>query len=400
MVPSVRVQHTPEGPLVAKFEPSIPPPPSAHTQSRDVASAAKSRLSDAEIDNLWVQVNNRRDSLIRSNPTHYWAWMEKNISDELKDVAGFQGQVVADAHYFNFGDVHGKDKSGLAVVDIDDSGLGSLYLDFVRYAIFVKAYLKTDLTKELFDAYTDGLKQKKKDVPEYLSGAISKSRKDLMMDHLTWVQKNLKKDYKLNNKELEITGFNELEKKSPEKVRQGKLLGDLLVKGGKAKKIYDIGYMVTDSGSSRGMDRFWFSLITLDNDSSIYECKQLSQPATAYYTRQKNHAARIGDVLKAYSDVETKDSYVFDTPNDSYWCRPKHFGFFGRNLVEDNRDKTKKMIEYSRYLAYWMGYKQSYQKDGHNLIKMLESDEKNIIADTVDLIIKYEDHVFKLGDKK
>ncbi len=369
-----------------RFEPSVLP------SDRSVSSAA-------DVDKLWVHVNNRKDSLIRSNPTHYWAWVNENTPENLKKIAGYKGVIIADAHYFNFGDVHGEKKNGLAVVDVDDSGQGSYYLDFVRYSIFVKAYLENNFTAELFDAYVDGLSQKKKDLPKFLSDPISKSRKDLELENASWVKKNLKKDYQLDNDSLGLTGFKKLRETSPEKVKTGIELGELLLRDKKAKKIYDSAYLVTDSGSSRGMNRYWFSMMTNENDMRIVECKQLSEPATAYSAKQKQHAERIAEVVKFYSDVEVKDSYVFNTPFDSYWCRPKHFDFFSRSEVEDSRKDMKKMLEYSRYLAYWMGYKQSYQRQADQLLKELKSNPKKIINDTVDLINVYETHVFDLGKK-
>lgn len=403
-VPSLTVQRaaerTPE-PLVAKFEPSIPPPPTMNDgKGRAPSSVVRTvkPLSDGEIQNLWTHVNNeRKDSLIRSNPAHYWAWMNKNLPDKLKPVADFQGQAVADAHYFNFGDVHGKSKSGLAVVDVDDSGLGSLYLDFVRYAIFVKAYMKMDLTKELFTAYRHGLLgEKDVSLPDSLKQAFSKSRKDLLEEHVQWVQKNTKNS-KLDNKALKIQGLKNLPKEISE---TGKKLAELLKKSNKAKEVFDIGYMVSDSGSSRGMARYWFSLLSPKEHASIYECKQLSDPATAYYAPQKNHSERIADVLKVYADVETDDSYVMATPNTSYWCRPKHFDFLDRDLIEGNRKNTKSMIDFSRYLAYWMGTKHASQTEGKQLLETFEASSRSqILDDTIDLISQYEAEINKLGVK-
>lgn len=406
-LPSLTIQRaaerTPE-PLIAKFEPSVPPPPSAHeatTAGRSPAAQVRKvkPLSEREIDNLLVQVNdNKKDSLIRSNPSHFWAWMNLNTPDQLKEIAEFQGEVTADPHFFNFGDVHSSDKSGLALVDVDDSGVGSLYLDFVRYAVFVKAYLKTDITKELLDAYKDGLQKDKKDTPALFKEAFSKSREDLLKEHAQWVQKRLKADYKLNNKELKIKGLKDLTKDISE---AGENLSKLLVKNRKAKAVYDIGYKVEDSGSSRGMPRYWFSLTTPQNNLSIYECKQLADPATAYYAPQKNSSSRIADVLQAYSDAKTDDSFVFPVANLSYWCRPKGFDFVDRDMIEGNRKNLEQMTKLSRYFANWIGLKQSAQPEGAQLLKALEDfGKKDLLEETSDLIIKYESEVFKLGDKK
>jgi hypothetical protein len=143
--------------------------------SRDVAGA-----NDLDPDSLWVRVNDRKDSLIRSNPAHFWAWMKLNTPEKLKPVTQWNGQITADPHFFNFGDIHSKTQSGLALVDVDDSGKGSFYLDFVRYSLFVKAYLNLDLTPRLLDAYLMGLKQQNKPVPKVLAKAMLPTRLDLL----------------------------------------------------------------------------------------------------------------------------------------------------------------------------------------------------------------------------
>lgn len=405
-LPTLTIQRATERtsePLVARFEPSVPPPPSAQESMGNRSPASHSRkvkpLSEGEIENLLVQVNdNKKDSLIRSNPAHFWAWMNLNAPESLKDIIEFQGEVTADPHFFNFGDVHGKDKSGLALVDVDDSGVGSLYLDFVRYAVFVKAYLKADITKELLDAYKDGLQKDKKDTPQIFKDAFAKSRSDLLKEHAEWVQKRLKEDYKLNNKELKIKGLKDLTKDISD---AGETLSKLLLKNHKAKAIYDIGYKVEDSGSSRGMPRYWFSLSTMQNNLSIYECKQLADPATAYYTAQKNSTSRISEVLKIYSDAKAEDSFVFPVANVSYWCRPKGFDFVDRDMIENNRKNLEQMTKLGRYFANWIGLKQSALPEGPQLLKALEEfGKKDLLEETSDLITNYETEVFKLGDKK
>lgn len=359
---------------------------------RHVSGASDSE----EVDRLWLRVNDRKDSLIRSNPTHYWAWMKKFTPSELKDIAKFDGQITADPHYFNFADIHKGDGGGLALVDVDDSGKASYYLDFVRYSIFVKAYLKKDYTAELFQAYLDGLQLSNQKAPDVLKKPINKSRQELEDENAKWVKKNLKDGNKLDNKLLEITGFKDLAEKNPAKVKLGKELRDSLISFKKAKQIYDVGYLENDSGSSRGMGRYWFSLLDADdNKVKIVECKQLSEPATSYYQKQKQHKERIADVLEYFSDFKTNDSYVFSLPNESFWCRPKHFQFLKREDVEKDL-KPHELVEYSQYLAYWIGFKQASQPKSTDYVKAMQKDQTEILKATKDLITTYEDHVFQL----
>ena len=377
---------------VARFEPSIT------TAERSISSIGG--LSPAEIDGLWQRPNDRRDSLIRSNPTHYWAWMKANSPSNLEDIIALEGQVLADPHYFNFGDVHVSGKpGGLAVVDVDDSGKASLFLDFVRYAVFVKAYLKNDYTKDLFEAYNDGLTGKDKKLPDFLAAPIAKSREDLVIMNQKWVRAKVDAKNQLDNKALGLTSFKELKKTKPEIVELGEKLESLLVSEKKFDTIYDHGYMVTESGSSSKMNRFWYSAKISNGPVRVVECKQFGDPATGYYTKQSLHAKRVADVVKIYSDVVTDDSFVFDVTNVSYWCRPKHFAFFDRDEVEKDRTQMKDMLSYSRYLAFWMGRKQKLQPNGSKLLTLLNTDYKKTLADTISLIDSYDANIDALGGR-
>ena len=376
----------------AHFEPSVTP------ADRSISSSGG--LSPVEIDALWQRPNDRRDSLIRSNPTHYWAWMKANSPSNLEDIISLDGMVIADAHYFNFGDVHKEGKpGGLAVVDVDDSGKGSLFLDFIRYSIFVKAYLKNDFTKELFDAYTDGLAGKEKKVPDFLAEPLSKSRKQLEEANDKWVRAKLNSKNELDNKALKLTSYKDLKKNKPEVAKLGEELEKGLLQAKKFEAIYDHGYMVTDSGSSSNMHRFWYSVKVPQGSVRIVECKQFGDPATGYYAKQSQHSKRITDVLKIYSDVETDDSFVFNSPNLSYWCRPRHFSFFDRDEVEEDRAQIKDMVTYSRYLAFWMGRKQKLQPNGEKLLTAIKIDSKKTLEAAISLINTYDANIDALGGK-
>ncbi len=367
---------------------------SACTHLNPQAEPIRELSSTIDPDTLWVRVSNGKDSLIRSNPTHFWAWMKQNTPEELKEVTSFTGQVTADPHFFNFADIHTSSQSGLALVDVDDSGEASLYFDFVRYALFVKAYLKKDYTAELMDSYKDGLKQKPTAAPSVLKKSINHTRRELENENYDWVLKNLKKDYSLDNNSLGLTSFKKLN--DPSKVNTGLELKTALLESKKASVIYDTGYLVNDSGSSRGLSRYWFSLLKNDETKiKILECKQLSDPATSYYKKQKQHNARIRNVLKYYSDYELDDSFVFNVRDLSYWCRPKHFQFLKREDIEKDL-KPHQTIELAKFFAHWLGVKQAQQPNSHDYIKEVSDHRNEILKSTIDLINRYEDHVFKL----
>ncbi len=365
------------------------------TKERNISS-----LSSKQIDELWVAVSKRKDSLIRSNPQHFWAWMEANSQKQMQDLLKFEGEITADPHFFNFADVHSPDgKNGLALVDVDDSGKAAFILDFVRYALFVKAYVKdqhkeTDMKKllpEMYGFYLQGLAQEKVSAPPVLDQVINQSYEKLEKENAKWVSESLddakNNDYGLRKKELGLLDLSKIPKKREE---DGKDLAKALVKKEKVSEIYDSGFTVTDSGSSRGLSRYWFSTRLEKNTRRIIECKELSRPAIDYYQTQKDHTPRIASVLKYYSDVKVNDSYVIEVESNSYWCRPREFKFIRRSHIEDLSKADMKIL--SNYLAYWIGSKQSLQPTAKAYLVELRKTPD--ISDRIDkLINNYERNI-------
>ncbi len=366
-----------------------------------------SSLSEKEIDGLWVAVSKRKDSLIRSNPQHFWAWMEANSRKSLGDLVKHEGEITADPHFFNFGDIHSENgQNGLALVDVDDSGTGSLVLDFVRYSLFVKAYIKDQhkeaslakLGPQMYKAYLKGLAQDKMIAPAVFQNAINNSRQKLERENQKWVEENVddfkKKDFGLRKKEIGLLSLDKIPKRREE---AGKDLKNALLKGDKVKEIFDIGFSVNDSGSSRGLSRYWFSTLLRDKETHrLIECKELSKPATEFYKKQLNHTARIDNVLRYYSDYKTNDSYVMTVAQDSYWCRPREFEFLRRSHIE--KLSLAGMEELSVYLAFWIGSKQSLQPSGKPLLNSLNASDK--VYEKIDKLINgYERHIDSIPAK-
>lgn len=363
--------------------------------SSNIVSPNRDVAGQIDPDSLWVRVNDRKDSLIRSNPAHFWAWMKMNTPVKLKSTTQWSGQVTADPHFFNFGDIHSKNQSGLALVDVDDSGKASLYYDFVRYSLFVKAYLNVDLTPRLLDSYLKGLQQQTVLAPKVLTKAMKPTLLDLFAHHQDWVLEHVDENKKLNNKDLGLIGFKKLQLQNPDAVKLGEELREALLRDKKAQLIYDTGFKENDSGSSRGMSRFWFSLLDSNRQNRILECKELGLPATSYYEKQSPHTLRIQNVLNVYSDFKTTDSYVFNLPANSFWCRPKHFEFLERDVIEKKMTQAE-LIELAEYFAYWLGNKQGLQAEAFQLKSTILENKKSVLGETVDLIRRYENHVFNL----
>ncbi|MBC7741596.1 MAG: DUF2252 family protein [Bdellovibrionaceae bacterium] len=344
---------------------------------------AVASLNPSEIDSLWVQVGKNKDSMVRSNAVHFWAWMAANGNEKFGNVLAHRGPVTGDPHFFNFGDIHSEGgSSGLALIDIDDAGSGPLLLDFVRYSLFVKYYLQQKsatenfelLQSQMFSAYRDGLAKNKRSMPLVLQTAVQKSRKKLEKEHAAWVSEFLDdiahEDYGLRKKALDL---DDLSKISPDDADAAYQLEKQLLAENKLLKIYDIAHTKNKSGSSAGLNRFWFSILALNESHQILECKQLTKPATEYYEPQLASEPRIDKVLNSYSDFRTKDNFVMILNSLAYWCRPREFKLLKRGQIEKLAVPETK--ELALYFAHWLGAKQSLQPAGAGLQAQLSSDK-------------------------
>ncbi len=365
----------------------------------------------AQVDALWFHVDkDKKDSMIKSNPNHYWGWMKLNAPNYFDDILSFEGQVTADAHYFNFGDIHHSDgRNGIGLVDIDDSGEAALILDIVRYILFTQAALNKDISEEIFSAYIEGLKQSKSPkVPPPIQASLKKSYRDLIEDNLKWVKQNLKADFELDNKKLSdpkkpeerLRGMKEVDEEIQIKAKN---LAKVLERSGTFSKIYDEGYRTTRSGSSAGLDRFWFSTKSaLTDELMIIECKQqATNPATAYYKPQKRHAQRVQAVLNVYSDFQITERFIIDANDSSYWCRPREWQYLKRSPVEDlikARDK-KEITNYSAFLAYWLGLKVSQQAP-KRYVERLEKYKAQYVEAIRKILADYDREITRLERKQ
>lgn len=337
------------------------------------STVSTERNPSGAIKDMWTDTGGDKDSLIRSNPQHFWAWMKQNAPKKLGTLVNFTGEVSGDPHFYNFADIHvGPNQNGLALVDVDDSGKAPMILDFVRYYVFVKATTKTNYLEEMYAMYLKGLEKDRVPTPDVLKEAIQHTRTELLAEHKSWVDRNLDAEFNLDNGKNELTGFKSVK---PEIKALGKKVQAALLSQKKVDEIFDAGHTSRESGSSKDMNRFWFSA-KLDNRKTIIECKELGKPSVGEYQLQNDHKKRVEDVLKYYSDYPSKDTYVLAFGNNDYWCRPRHFDFLNRDSIKTlGVSKTK---ELSLYFAYWLGARQSLQAKGDGLLKALKTDTTNI----------------------
>lgn len=364
--------------------------------NRQMATATS---QDPECRDIWVTIQNRKDSQIRSNPAHFWCWINRNLPEELRPLTtqAYTGQVTADPHYFNFADLHRDGQnptSGLGLVDVDDSGQGPYIYDFIRYAVFVRAYNKDtdkDHLKDLIASYKQGLEANQNDIlktPKVLQKAIDHTRQELEEEHAHWIKKN-SWDQKFFEK-FDLAPTQKLTTQDKAKLTQLKKI--LLDE--KKIQISKEAYTIHESGSSKGQIRFWFLATKPQHENFIFECKALAEPATAQVLAQETHATRINQVLKYYSDFQANsyddlDSFVATlNRQDAFWCRYKHFQFLDREDIKSLGEKDLKKL--SEYFAYWLGYKVSYQLKDQKKKFLQDLNDISHLATILDnLILKY-----------
>jgi len=375
------------------------------TATRQMAAATN---QDPECRNIWVTIKNRKDSQIRSNPAHFWCWINRNLPQELNQLVNppYIGQVTADPHYFNFADLHRDSQtplSGLGLVDVDDSGQGPFIYDFIRYAVFVRAYNKDsdkDHLKDLIANYKQGLEANQNDIiktPKVLQKAIDHTRQELEQEHAHWVKKN-PWDQKFFEK-FDLKSTQKLEPQDKTSLNQLKqtILNEQKI------QISKEAYTVHESGSSKGQIRFWFLATKPQHENFIFECKALAEPATAQVLTQDTPATRINQVLKYYSDFQANsyddlDSFVATlNPQNAFWCRYRHFQFLDREDIKKLDEKDLKKL--SEYFAYWLGYKVSYQLKNNKKKFLQDLNDVSHLTTILDNLISKYNQTFKQLNK-
>ncbi|WP_374076881.1 DUF2252 family protein [Bdellovibrio bacteriovorus] len=319
------------------------------------------------IDGLWRKVPGDLFMGFRSNAPHYWNWLRSNKSP-LLEVTGI---VSGDPHIMNFGDVPLK-KGGrdFALIDVDDAGvLAPLAGDFLRFFVSNQVSdFKVD-SRQLFDAYLDGLNGKAMTKPSYLVAIEGKSDAQFREKQEKYLNK-VSQDGKFTEK----ADLSPIES-APKEVRELFQRSTQVIENAMHDfTILDRGYKVKESGGSAGLPRFWF-LLEKNGEKHVWEFKLESSPAIALYATQPQPLDRFNQVVSIYRPQEVVEGpYKFiQNGQDVFLVRERLSTYFD---LEPGKTTDKKDLqdahEMSLYIANQMGRWHGTQPNADKLLQRLE----------------------------
>jgi len=327
----------------------------------------------------------------RENAPHYWKWMGENAEKNLGRELLTEGIVVGDAHLQNFGHVRltPSSKFQVNVIDLDDSGRGPLILDLIRLHVGIQLSPVQLKTEKIWEAYRKGLKKETFPLPKFIQEANGITSEEFKRNQERWMDKKTKNG---RFHPQEIDGFQEfrdaprwLEESYQELTRQMNV------------KIQDAGWINRAQGGSRGMTRIWI----LTDQNSIFEFKQMAEPATGNFTKQLQNSNRLQEVKSTYwGAVPAEQSSVFHTTHADFLFRQK-FDYELNDKIKDLlKSKSEQLDKYAEYLAYRLGELHSAQTAGKNLSKVIEQSPKEISEKIKKLSTEYQAQLEKLFQNK
>lgn len=336
-----------------------------------------------EIDGFWRKVPGDLFMGFRSNAPHYWNWLRASKSP-LLEVTGI---VSGDPHIMNFGDVPLK-KGGrdFALIDVDDAGVHApLAGDFLRFFVSNQVSdFKVD-SRNLFDAYLDGLDGKTMTKPSYLVAIEGKSDAQFREKQEKYLNK-VSQDGKFTEK----ADLSPIES-APKEVRELFQRSIQVIENAMSDfTILDRGYKVKESGGSAGLPRFWF-LLKKNGETHVWEFKLESSPAISLYATQPQPLDRFNQVVGIYRPQEVVEGpYKFvQNGQDVFLVRERLSTYFD---LEPGKSTDKKDLqdaqEMSLYIANQMGRWHGSQSGAEKLLQKLEqaSSFENFISLSNDYI--------------
>lgn len=327
----------------------------------------------------WRKTPSDAFSAVRANAYHNWAYF-KNVkpqSEAFRKVWEFEGEVVGDFHLLNLSDIelkNGKIKIGL--VDVDDSGRGSLLADFTRGVIGNQVSPYQLPLATIWKSYKEGLRGKSIETPKVISKLLEKSQDDFLDHQSKVLEKNVDGD-----KFSSDAGLSSVTSATGLVAQIYKDNLDLMKLQLKGSKILDVGYKIKVGGGSQGIPRFWF-LVSDKGEQRIVEFKVLGEPAVALFEPQANDLERFLAVQQVYRSEKSLLPFdVVQGTGVNFLVRQVYKGFLKFDPLQDT---DKKDIEAGQdYYLYLFNLAGQWHRQitGTKLLEAIENDESKVFQE-------------------
>src|SRR5215469_377422 len=321
--------------------------------------------------------------LIRSNAPRYWSYMKRHADlDPVRRYLKYEGAVAGDPHLGNFGPIpvttqQGRRKMQFVNIDFDDSGRGPFVLDYIRYAIAVKAQSKQSRRRVLQEAYLAGLSGKKlaapKQVQQYLDMRVSE------YDEMA---------ASYSAKHTNETGF-KLKEGSTERYRakiDKALIDDLFPNA----TVLDLARRTEARGGSMHEMRIWALVEEKNGRRRIMELKEYATPGVASYSPQPTVKHWLVEIRKAFWPGLTGAEYDLITlAGTLFWVREKRVSLINVPYTNQAKHDREFVVALAIYDANILGLAHGRQLAAAEYIKAIKQDPKKFHRTTKQIAETY-----------
>jgi hypothetical protein len=327
----------------------------------------------------WAATNGSLMMALRSNTCHFWTWSAANASKYLpKEILDEAGWLTGDPHHENFSHVFIDGKRTYVLDDLDDSGYGPFFLDFLRF--FTVSRSVSDKpealgTEAALAAYLAGLRgdQWSGGTPRLIKEDAEISASQLSEDYLKKIKKKTSGG--------QFDPAEGLIRWSEMSADQRKRFGDLEERY--FKKYVPAKYKIKDRAfytkeGREGVLRVWFYLKNGGEDRQILEFKEVSESALSnYQTQPGSEYERELKVLRAYWGAELPPMFgVVGDAEHVFWMRPKlpaYIDFNKSSFREDLAGFAELTYFISFKLGQWHGEQLKSGKYSQNIASNLKN---------------------------
>lgn len=388
--------------------------------SNDVCSKI---YSDTAVDNTTdsgsssqlkqLAASNGISQLLRSNPLHFWTWMQSSAPMFLSsDVLNIQGLIFGDPHNGNFMTALIKNQTTQirsvqwACVDYDDGGKGPLILDFARYLASVKAVDDRVKSKDLWDAYLSGLNGEQKSPPDFIEKLLKLSPQeyeDLENDKAKKNSVRASQGRVLVRDNVENFDITDPQERNLIHHTFSSHLHDL--------QILDVVGRQKERGGSQEAKRY-LALAKRNNGKYVLiELKENLEPAVNKYQSQSDDVFQIK--LQTFSNSDSNYQEIrlrlpgdsAKQPPHSFLLRPKQLYLLDITNKVDGKNDLKKFDQLSQFNAWYIGSVQRAQASSTALTAILNSPAGDTTLLQIKVMVKQylellSDSLKKSQDKK
>lgn len=332
-----------------------------------------------------LETNGSLMMALRSNPCHFWNWSALNAPKYLpKEILDKAGWLTGDPHHENFSHVFIDGKRTYVLDDLDDSGYGPFFLDFLKFFSVSRSVTDNPTalsTEAALTAYLSGLRGEKWSgaIPRLIQEDADVSAAQLHEDYLKKIKKK--------TSDGEFDPAEGLTKWSEMSADQQKRFTDL--ENRYFKKYLPEQYTIKDRAfyTKKGRDgtlRAWYYLKNGSNDRQIVEFKEMSESALSkYQTQPGSEYERKLKVLQTYWGVNLPPMFgVIGDAEHVFWMRPKlptYIDFSNSSFHDD----LPGFSELTYFISFKLGQWHAEQSKSGKYSQSIASNLKNLTS-TVD----------------